>query len=139
MTTMRKQALVRPMATPTVASRRIPLLRRTLLTRRHEMLARVAANEEELRWLGSDVEPQVEEEAQQEAAAELLTRLDARARAGVASIDRALARMAAGTYGRCATCGRGIAVARLEAMPEAATCVRCPDRGAHEGEPRPVP
>jgi len=139
MMTMRKRVLVRAMATPTVASRRIPLLRRTLLRRRHEMLARAASNEEELRWLGADVEPEVEEEAQQEAAAELLTRLDAHARAGVAAIDRALARMAAGTYGRCATCGRGIAVARLEAMPEAATCVRCPDRGAHESEPAPTP
>ena len=125
MMTMRKRVLVRAMATPTVASRRIPLLRRTLLRRRHEMLARAASNEEELRWLGADVEPEVEEEAQQEAAAELLTRLDAHARAGVAAIDRALARMAAGTYGRCEGCGQEVASARLEMLPATRVCIAC--------------
>ena len=40
-------------------------------------------------------------------------------------IDAALARLAAGTYGGCAVCGRPIPAARLEARPTATTCVPC--------------
>jgi RNA polymerase-binding transcription factor DksA len=39
--------------------------------------------------------------------------------------DAALARLAAGTYGRCERCGRPIPAARLEVRPTARTCVRC--------------
>ena len=37
----------------------------------------------------------------------------------------ALARLAAGTYGSCARCGRTIGSARLEARPSAALCIDC--------------
>lgn len=40
-------------------------------------------------------------------------------------IRAALARVDAGTYGRCATCGGAIPAARLELRPFAATCVPC--------------
>lgn len=43
----------------------------------------------------------------------------------IASIDRALERIAAGTYGECVRCGGEIAPARLEARPEAALCIDC--------------
>jgi DnaK suppressor protein len=43
-------------------------------------------------------------------------------------IDAALARVQAGTYGVCASCGRPIAPARLEARPTAATCIECANR-----------
>ena len=43
-------------------------------------------------------------------------------------IDAALARMDAGTYGLCTPAGRRIAVARLEAIPWAETCVECKQR-----------
>ena len=39
-------------------------------------------------------------------------------------IDAALARLDAGTYGRCVDCGNDIAPARLEALPWTAYCVR---------------
>jgi RNA polymerase-binding transcription factor DksA len=38
-------------------------------------------------------------------------------------LDAAAARIADGTYGRCAVCGEPIAAARLEARPAARTCV----------------
>ena len=44
-------------------------------------------------------------------------------------IDEALDRLAAGTFGICVECGEPIAVARLEARPYAAKCVRCAARG----------
>lgn len=42
----------------------------------------------------------------------------------------ALDRWAAGTYGRCLECRKPIPFARLEAMPETATCIEC--SWAHE-------
>jgi DnaK suppressor protein len=42
-----------------------------------------------------------------------------------ASVDRAIEKLADGTYGRCDTCGRRIPRERLEAVPATAYCVQC--------------
>jgi DnaK suppressor protein len=47
------------------------------------------------------------------------------AQARVVEIDAALARVEAGTYGRCEACGKAIPEARLEVLPEATLCVSC--------------
>jgi RNA polymerase-binding transcription factor DksA len=44
----------------------------------------------------------------------------------IADIQRALAGLEDGTYGRCEGCGQPIAPARLEAIPHARVCVSCP-------------
>jgi DnaK suppressor protein len=41
------------------------------------------------------------------------------------AVDHALARLAAGRYGTCESCGQPIAEGRLELMPWATTCVAC--------------
>ena len=51
--------------------------------------------------------------------------LSAQARGAVEEIDRALAKIDAGTYGRCEQCRNPIPEARLEALPHAALCVMC--------------
>ncbi len=43
----------------------------------------------------------------------------------IKEVDAALARIDAGTFGLCTTCGRPIAEARLEALPWAALCIDC--------------
>lgn len=43
-------------------------------------------------------------------------------------LAEALERLRDGEYGVCQECGEGIAPARLKAMPEVMTCVRCQDR-----------
>jgi DnaK suppressor protein len=48
-----------------------------------------------------------------------------RSRAALESVDAALARLDAGTYGTCASCGRRIGAERLEALPAAALCIDC--------------
>jgi RNA polymerase-binding protein DksA len=55
-----------------------------------------------------------------------------RVRALINELDAALARMDAGTYGACETCGASIPYERLEAIPYARSCVSCPtkDRGS---------
>lgn len=59
---------------------------------------------------------------------DVLERLDEATRAEVAQLRDAIARFDAGTYGRCARCGRPIAPARLAAMPSATSCVDCAAR-----------
>jgi DnaK suppressor protein len=53
---------------------------------------------------------------------------------GLERVERALAKLDAGTYGRCDVCGDQIAPRRLEAMPDAVTCVACASPRA--GRPR---
>ena len=43
-------------------------------------------------------------------------------------LAEALERLREGEYGICEECGEAIAPARLKAMPEVTTCVRCQDR-----------
>ncbi len=43
----------------------------------------------------------------------------------LAAIDDAIARLDAGTYGTCTSCGKPIAPERLEALPSAALCIDC--------------
>jgi DnaK suppressor protein len=52
-------------------------------------------------------------------------------------IERALARIADGRYGRCASCGEAIALARLQAQPAASMCLACQQR--HEQHRPPLP
>jgi DnaK suppressor protein len=56
---------------------------------------------------------------------EQLAALLGQARRTRADVERALAALAAGTYGVCETCGEPIAPARLEARPYARTCIAC--------------
>jgi DnaK suppressor protein len=44
---------------------------------------------------------------------------------GLAEVDAALARLAAGSYGRCEGCGGAISPDRLAARPVARTCIAC--------------
>jgi RNA polymerase-binding transcription factor DksA len=44
-------------------------------------------------------------------------------RSSLRDVERALERVAAGTYGTCEKCGNPIAPARLEAMPAVTTCI----------------
>jgi DnaK suppressor protein len=50
------------------------------------------------------------------------------ARELLAQNERALARMADGSYGVCESCGRPIGKARLQAFPRATMCVQCKQR-----------
>ncbi|HET9071679.1 MAG TPA: TraR/DksA C4-type zinc finger protein [Acidimicrobiales bacterium] len=54
--------------------------------------------------------------------------LEAEARAHLAAIDAAEARLAGGGYGVCADCGGPIGAERLEALPTTTRCVACAAR-----------
>ena len=55
--------------------------------------------------------------------------LSAQAMAAVEDIDKALAKIDAGTYGICERCGQPIPKERLKALPYAALCVACKSGG----------
>lgn len=59
--------------------------------------------------------------------AQVLALLD-RARAELADLDEAEARLAVGTFGRCTRCDAVIADERLVARPAASTCIACASR-----------
>jgi DnaK suppressor protein len=50
------------------------------------------------------------------------------ARELLAQNERAIARIEAGTYGTCESCGEPIGKARLQAFPRATLCVKCKQR-----------
>lgn len=87
-----------------------------------ELKARLARIEQDLAEpLNADSSEQaveVEDDASLEAQGMLLYRQ-------IASVGRALERIAAGTYGECVRCGGEISPARLEVRPEAALCIDC--------------
>jgi DnaK suppressor protein len=60
---------------------------------------------------------------------ELDLHLSAQAQAAIEEIDAAMAKIAAGTYGFCESCGNPVPRARLEALPHARLCVSCKSGG----------
>jgi RNA polymerase-binding protein DksA len=99
--------------------------RKQLLEQRAALLRQVARAEDDLRWLDSNVEPEMMDEGQEKSLALVLTRLDDRGKAEIEAIDRALARIAADSFGTCTSCGEPIATARLQALPTAERCLEC--------------
>ena len=53
--------------------------------------------------------------------------------AAAAEVDRAIEKVAEGTYGRCDACGRLIPKERLEAVPATAFCVSCSANRSRQG------
>lgn len=57
----------------------------------------------------------------------------AQAQRELAQVRAALQRLAQGSYGNCQTCGEPIELARLEALPYAARCMRCQTASERRG------
>lgn len=57
----------------------------------------------------------------------------------IRAIERALKRIALGTYGTCVSCGQPIERERLEAYPTANRCAMCQRAYEHEHATRPTP
>ncbi len=100
------------------------LIRQRLLRRRRQLLARY---HDELARADEVNIPESEtiDRASDQWEARLLSRLgevDARA---VEAVTEALRRLDRGDYGACAYCDARIGQARLDVLPEAATCIEC--------------
>ena len=120
---------------PNLSDKTVERLRRKLVDERERHLRQAEELQAEAEALAMERDPgdtQFDEESGEgdtvnvERERDLL--LSASARQIVDAIDRALARMGAGTYGLCVPARRRIALERLEAIPYAEECVDCKAR-----------
>ena len=107
--------------------RLIATLRKELETERVDLTAqaeRLEADAADESWK----EPRSDDDAETGTATferERTMSLARNARQTIVQIERALARMDAGTYGLCVNCGEAISHERLEALPQAVDCLDC--------------
>ena len=80
---------------------------------------------------GHEVEEGLDSNAQLWEVSEVRDGLDDEAATELNQVNEALARLDAGEYGFCKSCGNEIGVMRLEALPYATLCIDCAE-GAEE-------
>lgn len=102
--------------------------RQQLLALQQQLVQRIFDMETSMLAMDADRDIERTDRVQEEAAEVALTALDEQGRREMEAIQAALARIDAGTYGSCATCGETISAARLTAMPMARRCVACQER-----------
>ena len=103
----------------------IEAIRRELLARRQALSERERRAETDAQHRLDPLPADSGERALQVENDETLAGIAAAAHGDITAIDSALARLALGTYGVCARCGKHIATARLKAIPHAVTCPEC--------------
>lgn len=105
--------------------------RQRLLALQQQIIQRVFDLEASMLAMDADRDIERTDRVQEEAAEVALTALDEQGRHELDAIQAALARIDAGTYGRCEICGEMISAARLTARPTARRCVACQERLEH--------
>ena len=115
----------------TMDSRALETYRQQLLALQQQVLHRIFDMEESMLAMDADRDIERMDRIQEEATEVALTALDEQGRREMEAIQAALARIDAGTYDICATCGETISAARLTAMPTARRCVACQERLEH--------
>jgi len=103
-----------------------------LLQRREEVMERVRAlRDSEAEGSGEDA-PDLGDRALTTASRDMLYLLSTGERAVLRWVEKSLARVTAGTYGKCLHCDGKIQKGRLDAVPWARYCIQCQellDRG----------
>lgn len=108
-------------------------LHKKLLARRNELRQRLGMVLEDLaehHTSGGDT-ADAAFDAASEALASSLAEMEARE---LLQVERALAKLKNGTYGRCEGCGCKIPIARLNALPYCTYCIACQRQIEAEGE-----
>jgi len=96
-----------------------------LRQQRNHFLEEFRRAEQGLDAIAEERESELEEHAQEEQTARLLTWLDDRTLHAVKEIDLARQNILDATYGKCEVCHRSIAIARLCSLPAARCCRGC--------------
>ena len=99
-----------------------------LRRQRKAYLAEFRKAEEDLDSIAEERESELEEHAQEEHSARMLTRLDDRTLHAVREIDAALQRLLKGNYGICEACAGDVPLSRLRALPATRYCSDCEAR-----------
>ena len=96
-----------------------------LEARRGELALRLSRVDVDQRHQTEPLVQDFAEQANQTGNDEVLGAIGDSLRAEIQDIDAALARIAAGHYGKCSACGKAIEPARLAAVPYALRCAAC--------------
>lgn len=97
-----------------------------VLVKRRDALRRVLAGDlSALKSLADQTSGDVVDAALDAAQDEISSKLAEVESRELASIEMALEKIKAGTYGGCEICGGKIPLARLQALPYATTCIEC--------------
>ncbi len=99
--------------------------RKRLEARRQELAGLIQDGNAGIAEIRAEQEIEFGDEAQSEEEQERIARVGEVEAAELARVEAALARIAAGTYGACATCGEPIGARRLAATPYAVQCADC--------------
>ena len=97
-------------------------VRQSLEARLDKLTGRISVIESELRSRGSDDSQDRATESENQ---EVLEKLSEAEREEVEEIRAALGRIQNGDYAICASCGKDIPPARLNAVPYTSVCVEC--------------
>jgi DnaK suppressor protein len=104
-------------------------LRQRLLDTRHALMERIAQQRGgalgRVEAAAEQFAQSEDEHAQNITERDLAFAIDEHESAELNAIQAALVRVREGTYGECIACGQAIALARLQASPEADRCVSC--------------
>jgi RNA polymerase-binding transcription factor DksA len=107
-------------------------VRKTLLELKARFGRDLAIKDEEMSEEGDDLDPErggvgnhMADEANDTTEEETTMALQGEAQQALDQVNRALARLDAGTYGTCANCGKKIPTARLKARPYAIYDIAC--------------
>lgn len=103
-------------------------LAQLLREQRRHFLKEFRSAEIGLDVIAEERESELEEHAQEEQTARLLTRLDDQTLHAVQEIDAALQKILDGTYGKCEACHKPISLARLRSLPATRFCRGCAAR-----------
>lgn len=111
-------------------------LRLRLLDTRHDLMARIAQQRGgavgRVEAAVEQFSPSDDEHAQNITERDLAFAMDEHDSAELNAVQAALVRVREGTYGHCIDCGQPIALARLQASPEAERCVACQTQQEHQ-------
>jgi len=100
-------------------------MREILLTRRDALRKALAGDLSMLKELREQTSGDVVDFALDSAQDEISSQLAEVESRELSSIDKALERMRAGSYGKCEACEAGIPMMRLQALPYAVLCIDC--------------
>ena len=100
-------------------------MRDILIKRRDALRQAIAGDDSMLREMNQQSGGDVVDFAMDSAHGELSSQLAEVESRQLRSIENALERMKAGTYGKCEACNKSIPLARLEALPFATYCINC--------------
>jgi RNA polymerase-binding protein DksA len=97
-------------------------VRKSLLAKRAQLVDRVGGTQATER---REVAEGQNDNAQLWEVSDVRDDLDNQASSELNQVNQALARLDAGEYGECTSCGEPIAAARLKALPYATLCIQC--------------